>query len=427
MKRLEEIERLPAPALIPPFGPLQGIRVLSTGSLIGMPHAANMLADFGAEVIHVERPGVGDTYRMLAPLVRDGEKAISASWVQDARNRLSMTLELDMKIPEAKEIFLGLIKISDIWLENLVWLEKLGISDEMCMSVNPKLVIVHVSGFGRPEFGGIPEICKRGSYDMIGQAASCWLSLMGEPEPQPPMLARPWTNDYITGMFAVFGALLGYLHAQRTGEGQVVDVSQYEANARLLSDTFVSYLECGILRQRTGNKTQAFQPYDVYRSRDGRWVALGAFGPAVYERFIRAIGLDPSYFTWEECAASQEAVASPKGRELDRITREWIASRDAREVEQHMAKHRVPCSLVMDARDAFESPHWQSRENFVTYEDQTLKRDVRAFGIAPKLSKTPGRVWRGAPALGQDTEAILTRLLGYTREEVEALRQRGII
>lgn len=427
MKRLEEIGRVPAPALIPPFGPLQGIRVLSTGSLIGMPHAANMLADFGAEVIHVERPGVGDTYRMLAPLVRDGEKAVSASWVQDARNRLSMTLELDMGIPEAKEIFLGLIKISDIWFENLVWLEKLGITDEMCMGVNPKLVIVHVSGFGRPEFGGVPEVCKRGSYDMIGQAASGWLSLMGEPDPRPPMLARPWTNDYITGMFAVFGALLGYLHAQRTGEGQVVDVSQYEANARLLSDTFVSYLECGILRQRTGNKTPAFQPYDVYRSRDGRWVALGAFGPAVYERFIRAIGLDPGYFTWEECASSQEAVASPKGRELDRITREWIASRDAREVEQHMARYRVPCSLVMDARDAFESPHWQARENFVTYEDQTLKRNVRAFGITPKLSKTPGRVWRGAPALGQDTDAILTRLLGYTREEVEALRQRGII
>ncbi|MGB9791305.1 MAG: CaiB/BaiF CoA transferase family protein [Thermacetogeniaceae bacterium] len=427
MKRLEEIERIPAPALIPPFGPLQGMRVLSTGSLIGMPHAANMLADFGAEVIHVERPGVGDTYRMLAPLVKDGEKAVSASWVQDARNRLSMTLELDMKIPEAREIFLGLIKISDIWFENLVWLDKLGISDEMCLSVNPRLVIVHVSGFGRPEFGGVPEVCRRGSYDMIGQAASGWLSLMGEPDSQPPMLARPWTNDYITGMFAVFGALLGYLHAQRTGEGQVIDVSQYESNARLLSDTFVSYLECGVLRQRTGNKTPAFQPYDVYRSRDGRWVALGAFGPAVYERFIRAIGLDPGYFTWEECASSQEAVASPKGRELDRITREWVASRDALEVEQHMAKHRVPCSLVLNARDAFENPHWQARENFVTYEDQTLKRNVRAFGIAPKLNKTPGRVWRGAPALGQDTEAILTKLLGYTKEEVEDLRQRGII
>lgn len=427
MKRFNEIERIPAPALIPRFGPLQGMRVLATGSLIGVPHAANMLADFGAEVIHVERPGVGDTYRLLAPLVRNGEKAVSASWIQDARNRLSMTLKLDMRIPEAKEVFLGLIKISDLWFENLVWLEKLGLSDEMCLEVNPKLVIVHVSGFGRPEFGGLPEICERGSYDMIGQAASGWLNLMGDPDPRPPLLARPWTNDYITGMFAVFGALLGYLHAQRTGQGQVIDVSQYEANARLLSDTFVSYLEGGILRRRTGNRTTAFQPYDVYRSRDGRWVALGAFGPSVYQRFVRALGLDPGYFTWEECASSEDAVISPKGRRLDLLTREWIAGRTAREVEEHMAKHRVPCSLVLDARDAFEHPHWQARENFVTYEDQTLKKNVRAFGVVPKLSRTPGRVWRGAPALGQDTEAILTRLLGYGREEVEALRQKGII
>ncbi len=427
MKRLSEIKRIPAPALIPPFGPLQGMRVLSTGSLVGMPHAANMLADFGAEVIHVERPRVGDTYRKLAPFVRNGEKSIGASWIQDARNRLSLTLELDMKIPESREIFLGLIKISDLWFENLVWLEKLGISDEMCLEVNPKLVIVHVSGFGRPQFGGVPEVCDRGSYDMIGQAASGWLSLMGEPDPRPPLLARPWTNDYITGMCAVFGALIGYLHAQKTGRGQVIDVSQYEANARLLSDTFVSYLEAGILRQRTGNRTPAFQPYDIYRARDGRWVALGAFGPSVYERFIKAIGLDPGYFTWKECASSMEAVASPKGRELDRLTREWIGNRTAREVEEHMAKHRVPCSIVLDAKDAFEHPHWQARENFITYEDQTLKKSVRALGIVPKLSETPGRVWRGAPALGQDTEAVLSRLLGYSSEEIAALRQKDIV
>lgn len=427
MKSIEEMQRVPAPALIPKFGPLEGMRVLSTGSIVAMPHAANMLADFGAEVIHVERPkGGGDTYRTLAPFIKSGDKTVSSSWAQDARNRLSLSLEVNLKIPEVKEIFLGLIKNSDVWLENLVWIEKLGINDEMCFAVNPKLIIVHVSGYGRPQFGGIPEICDRGSYDMIGQAASGWMSLMGFPEPDPPSLAKPWSNDYISAMFAVFGALIAYVHAQKTGQGQVIDVAQYEANARVLCDTFVSYLEGGILRQRVGNKSPAFQPYDVFRAKD-RWVAIGAFGPNVYNRFIEALGLDVEHYTWKECASSVEAVSSAKGQELDRISREWVGARTALEVEEHMAKFKVPCSVVNDASDLATNPHWLAREDFIEYEDQTLGRKIKALGVVPKLSKTPGIVWRGAPVLGQDTEAILTKILGYSKTELDAFREKGII
>lgn len=426
MSRLEKITRVPAPALIPSFGPLRGIRVLSTGSIIAMPHAANMFADFGAEVIHVERPGYGDTYRTLAPFVQDGERKVSCSWAQDARNRLSLSLELNMEIPESREIFLGLIKNSDIWFENLVWLDKYGISDEMCLEINPRLVIVHVSGFGQPQFGGVPEVCERASYDMIGQCASGWTNLVGFPEPNPPSLIKPWSSDYYSALTAALAAMMAYWHVQQTGEGQVVDVAQFEANARVLSDTFVSYLSAGINRQRTGNKSPAFQPYDIFRAQD-RWVAVGAFGPAVYERFVKAIGLDPTYYTWKECASSIEAVASAKGQELDRITREWIGARTAREVEEHMARHKVPCTIVVSAKDAAESEHWHARGDFVEYEDQTLGRPIKALGIIPKFSKTPGQIWRGAPALGQDTEAILTTILGYTAAEIAELRQKKII
>lgn len=426
-RKPKETARVPAPALVPAFGPLQGIRVLSTGSIIAMPHAANMMADFGAEVIHVERPVYGDTYRTLAPFVRgeDG-KSVGASWAQDARNRLSLGLELDMNVPESREIFLGLIRNSDIWFENLVWLDKFGIRDEMCLEANPRLVIVHVSGFGRPEFGGVPEVCERGSFDMIGQAASGWLNLVGFPEPSPPSLVKPWSSDYFSALTALFAALAGYIHAQKTGQGQSIDVSQFEANARVLSDTFVSFLEAGLLRQRSGNKPPAFQPYDVFKAKD-RWVALGAFGPAVYERFLKALALDPERYNWKDCAGSIEAVASEKGQDLDRLIRAWIAERTAREVEEHMARHRVPCSIVADARDAFESSHWQSRGNFVEYEDQTLGRNIRALGIVPKFAATPGRVWRGAPSIGQDTEAILKTLLGYPDEKIRQLCDKGIV
>jgi crotonobetainyl-CoA:carnitine CoA-transferase CaiB-like acyl-CoA transferase len=422
-----ETQRVATPALVPAFGPLQGIRVLSTGSIIAMPHAPNMMADFGAEVIHVERPDYGDTYRTLAPFVKDGSgKTVGASWAQDARNRLSLTLELNMENPESREIFLCLIRNCDIWFENLVWLDKFGIRDEMCFEVNPRLVIVHVSGFGRPEFGGVPDVCDRGSFDMIGQAASSWMFLNGFPEPNPPSLTKPWSSDYYSALTALFAGLTGYIHAQKTGQGQSIDVSQFEANARVLSDTFVSFLEGGLLRQRSGNKPPAFQPYDVFKAKD-RWVALGAFGPAVYQRFVKALGLDAAKYNWKECAGSIEAVASEKGQELDRITRDWIAERTAQEVEDHMAGFRVPCSVVINAKDAFESPHWQSRKDFAQYEDQTLGRNVKALGIVPKFSATPGKVWRGAPALGQDTDAILKTFLGYSQERIGRLRAKRII
>jgi len=426
MTRLEKMQRVPTPALIPAFGPLQGIRVLSTGSIIAMPHAATLFADFGAEVIHVERPDYGDTYRTLAPFVKDGDKKVSSSWAQDARNRLSVAVELNMNIPDSREMFLGLIKNVDIWFENLVWLDKYGISDEMCLKVNPRLVIVHVSGFGRPQFGGVPEVCERPSYDMIGQCASGWTNLVGFPEPDPPSLIRPWSSDYYSALTAAFAAMTALRHVQQTGEGQVIDVAQFEANARVLSDTFVSYHSAGMNRQRTGNRSPAFQPYDIFRAKD-RWVAVGAFGPAVYERFVKAVGLDPSDYTWKECSSSIEAVSSEKGQELDRITREWVGQRTAKEVEEHMARFRVACTIVVSAKDADESEHWHARGNFVEYEDQTLGRNVKALGIIPKFSKTPGQIWRGAPALGQDTDRVLTTILGYSVASVAQMREKGLI
>ena len=158
--------------LIPEFGPFAGLRVLGTGSLIAMPFAASMLAEFGAQVIQIERPGTGDNFRLFGPVAETEHGRAGTAWIQDARNRLSMTLELNLRDPDTREIFMGLIRQTDIYMENMVWLEKLGIRDAELLEVNPKLVVVHISGFGRPEFGGLPELCNRASYDMIGQAFS---------------------------------------------------------------------------------------------------------------------------------------------------------------------------------------------------------------------------------------------------------------
>lgn len=413
--------------LIPEFGAFSGMRVLSSGSLVAMPHAANMLADFGAEVIHIERPGVGDTWRFMPPFAVHGEKQVSTTWAQDARNRLSMTLELDLKIPEAKEIFMGLIKESDIFMENMVWLDKYGITDEELLQVNPQLIIAHVSGFGRPQFGGEPEICDRASYDLIGQAYSGFMHLNGDSEPSIPAVTKPWANDYISALHCLFGVLAAYIARMQTGKGQVVDVAQFEASARIMADTFVSYTEANIIRTRTGSKNAAFQPFGIYQDVNGDYVAIGAFGAGVYARFVKAMGIDAEYFNHQESAATPKALSSAKGKELDQLITKWIGDRTAKEVEEQMAKFKVPCSKVNTAKDVVDNPHWLSRNNFINYEDQTLDKEIKALGIIPKLSGTPGKVWRGAPTLGQDTDEILTKLLGYSPEKIKELKNKKLI
>ncbi|WP_027718069.1 CaiB/BaiF CoA transferase family protein [Desulfovirgula thermocuniculi] len=427
MERWQTVERVPAPALIPKFGPLSGMRILLTGSIVAAPFGATILAEYGAELIHVERPNVGDPFRYQAPVIEKNGQRVSAGWIQEARNRLSLTLELNLNIPEVKDIFLGLIKNSDVWIENMVWVDKLGINDEMLFEVNPKLVIAHISGFGRPKFGGVPEECDRPSYDAIGQAEGGFMYLNGFPEPMPPMLAPSFVNDYITTMFMACGVLMAYINAQKTGKGQVVDIAQVEAMSKCLNDAFTQYFLLGMVKERFGNKIPIFQPANLYKTKDNKYVYIGAYGPVVYNRFLKALGLDPQKFPHEKAGASKEAVNSELGRELERITGEWVAARTAAEVKEQLTKHKVPCGIVKNIADLAASEHYQKRGNFIEYEDQTLGQTVRAFGFCPKMSETPPQVWRGAPRLGQDTEAILKRLLGYSDDEIAAFRAKGII
>jgi crotonobetainyl-CoA:carnitine CoA-transferase CaiB-like acyl-CoA transferase len=427
MEKWKTIERIPAPALIPMFGPLSGIRILLTGSIVAAPFGATLLAEYGAELIHVERPKIGDQFRYQAPVIEKNGDVVSAGWIQEARNRLSLTLELNLKIPEVKDIFLGLVKNSDIWIENMVWLDKLGINDEMLMEVNPKLVIVHISGFGRPMFGGVPEECNRPSYDAIGQAEGGFMYLNGFPEPMPPMLAPSFVNDYITTMFMTCGALMAYINAQKTGKGQIVDVAQVEAMSKCLNDAFTQYFLLGMVKERFGNKIPIFQPANLYKTKDNKYVFIGAYGHVVYNRFLKALDLDPERYPHEKAGASKEAVNSELGKELERITSEWISSRTAEEVKKQLTQHKVPCGIVKSIADLAESEHYQKRGNFIEYEDQTLGQMVKAFGFCPKMSDTPPQVWRGAPRLGQDTDLILKTLLGYTDDEIAEFREKGII
>ncbi|MHA7802547.1 CaiB/BaiF CoA transferase family protein [Aerococcus tenax] len=410
--------------LIPEYGPLHGVRILGLGSIVAMPHAGNLLADLGAEFIQIERPGMGDSLRMLAPFSK--KTKVSNGWMQDARNRLSITLESNLNNEDAKAVFLDLIKEVDIFMDNMVWLKKLGIDDDEMLEANPKLVICHISGFGQEAFGGEEGVSGRASFDMIGQAYGGFLNLNGEPD-GAPMVVKPYLNDYVSALNATYGVLAAYIHAQKTGKGQVVDVAQYEAMARILCDTFVTYTENGEDKERTGNKTTAFQPYGLFFDKNGEYVVVGAFGRNVYNRFLEAVGFDKEYFAYEVAGNGVDAVMSERGQELDQKIKEWCSQRTAKEIEDTLNAHRVPASKVNKASDALNSEHFKARNNFVTYTDQTSGEEVTAFGVVQHMSETPGKVWRGAPAMGQDNELVYGELLGYSEEKIAELKEKGLI
>ncbi|WP_088225010.1 CoA transferase [Desulfosporosinus sp. FKB] len=427
MERWKEIERIPAPALVPTYGPLTGMRVLMTGSIVAAPFCASLLGEYGAEVIHIERPKAGDPYREQAPVIKRGDKRVSAGWIQEARNKLSLTLEINLKIPESREIFLSLIKNCDVWVENMVWTEKLGITEKILLEVNPKLVIAHISGFGRPQFGGILSECDRPSYDPIGQAEGGYMFVNGFPEPSPPSHAATFINDYLTAMFAANGILMAYIHAQKTGQGQAVDVAQIEAMSKVLNDTFVQYFLLGRIRERKGNKVAIFQPGNLFKTKDNKYLYIGAYGPAVYGRFVKALGLDLNKYSHEAAGGSVEAINSELGLELNQIATEWVAARDAEKAKEYLLSLKVPCGIVRTSAELAASEHYQKRGNFIQYFDETLEENVKAFGFCPKMSETPAQVWRGAPKIGQDTDKILHTLLGYSESEIAVFKEKGII
>jgi crotonobetainyl-CoA:carnitine CoA-transferase CaiB-like acyl-CoA transferase len=393
------------------------VKILSTGTLIAQPFAAHLAAAFGAEVIHVEHPsGTVDPWRTLdAPVEADGV-SVSTSFIQERRNAFYVTL--DLSVPDGRALFLRLVRARDIWMESSKpgTYAKWGLSDEIVLETNPSLVITHVSGYGQ---SGHADYLGRASYDMIGQAFGGLMHQTGFPDPEPPVRAAPYTGDYISALFALWSSLAAYIHRLKTGQGQVIDVAQFEAVHQILAGTMVQYFTTGTLRERTGNKSPAFQPYDAFRARDG-WVVLGAVG-AVFDRACKVVGVDP-----RTCAAAKTDVNSPAGREFDAHVRGWIGARTTEEVVRAFNAAQVPCCPVMTARDMAEDQHYRARQAHIEWEDLQIG-PVKGTGVAPKFSRTPGKIWRGSVPVGHDNDLVYRELLGLREQELADLRRRRVV
>jgi crotonobetainyl-CoA:carnitine CoA-transferase CaiB-like acyl-CoA transferase len=422
-------EKISTPLFPPRYGPLSGIRLLVAGNIVAGPIVGILLGDLGAEVIQIEKPGTGDVQRLIPPFYEANGKKIGGEFVCIHRNELSVAL--DMKSDEGKGIFYELIKQSNIFVENLVWLEeRYGIRDADIFKANPKITIVHISGYGRPEFGGDPEKCKRGSYDIISEAYSGWCKVASTREYEVYRLPL-YAGDYVTALLGAMAALAAYIHAQKTGEGQVVDASQFESIARIIEMYPTMYYNLGILREAEGvHRVFNQQPYGFYRTKDG-WVAIGAVGVLTFQRFIKALtdatGANLEGFTYENSSGTPEMLNSPKGRELDRILTEYLKDHTREEMVEYFNGYNVPCSIVSTPDSMLKDEHWLKRGDIVEVEDLTTGTLVKQIGIVPKFSKTPGRIWRGVPRLGEDTKEVLKRLVGLSDEKCKQLREKGVI
>jgi crotonobetainyl-CoA:carnitine CoA-transferase CaiB-like acyl-CoA transferase len=418
---VKRLERPPTPCITPTFGPLEGIRVVGTGCLVAQPYIGTKLAEFGAEVIHVERPG-GDVFRFTAPQLTRGPRPHGCDEAEVTKNKLS--LGLDLKQARGLELLMGLWKISDVWMESSMpgTLDRSGITSELALAVNPSLVIVRVSSYGQY---GSEEYLGRAGYDAIAQAYGGMMNLTGDPA-GPPQRAKTYTGDYITALTGWASTMMALWEVKKSGRGQVVDLAQYEAVAQTNGNTLPLFTGEGVVYGHAGNRAAGFQPYDTFKCSDG-WVYIGALGGPIYDRVPKFLNLDPVEYSYDACSKDDGAVNSEKGRELDRRLREYCAARTSLEVETELNAAKIACARVYNTRDQYNDQHYAAREMTVPVLDRQSGVPIRVYGVVPKMSLTPGRIWRGAPSVGDDTTDILAAMLGLSETEIDALYAEQIV
>jgi succinyl-CoA:(S)-malate CoA-transferase subunit B len=396
---------------------LTGVKVLDLATFLAAPMCATLLGEFGAEVIKVEQPRIGDDLRRLGRPA--ATNAPSYWWLVEARNKKSITCNL--REPEGQRLVKQLVVDAHVVTENFRpgTLERWGLGWDELAAVNPRLVLVRISAFGqtgpyreRPGFGRIAAAVGGLSY------------VSGYPDRPPVTPGTPTVPDYLAGVFGAFGAMVALRHAEQTGQGQVVDVALYEPILRVLDDVIAVYGGTGRVRERIGSGTESVVPHDHYQARDGRWIAIACTNDRMFLRLLAAMGRS-------DLAADPRVTTMPARLEhrayVDGLVATWVGERDAVAALQALAEAEVPSSPVMSVRDLFADPQVSARHNIMSVAAGALGM-LAMPGVVPTLSATPGQVrWPGPPTPGEHNEEIYCGRLGLSAAELERLRTRGIV
>ncbi len=394
--------------------PLAGIRVLDAATFVAAPFAASILSEFGAEVIKVENPEGGDPWRRYGtPTNRDND---TLAWLSEGRNRTS--LPIDLRQPRGADLFLELVRHSDVVCENFRpgTMEKWGLGWDELHTANPRLIMLRVSGFGQTG-----PYRDRPGFARIAQAFSGLTHLAGMPDGPPVTPGSTSLADYTTGLFGAIGVLLALRERESSGEGQFVDIGLYEATWRLLDEMAPAYAAHGTVRGREGTGTALACPHGHFQTRDGHWIAIACTSDRMFERLCRVMDrLD----LWQRFPRNADRVEHRV--EVDGQVSSFTTGIDRAELLRRCSDGDVPCGPVNTVADIFQDPQFDSRDNLVTLHAPTIG-DIVVPGVLPKLSRTPGSLKALGPALADGAAEILTDILGLTPEAIAQLEEIGVI
>ncbi|MGA9798270.1 MAG: CoA transferase [Terriglobales bacterium] len=394
---------------------LAKLKVLDISTFVSAPFAAACLAEFGAEVLKIEKPGTGDSLRELGTPSPTGD---SYFWLSEARNKKCITL--DLRKPQGAEIFRRMVKKADVVIENFRpgTLEKWGLGFNDLLAINPGLVMLRISAYG--EKG--PKSHLPG-FARIAQAYAGLTYLVGRPD-TPPLIAGSTTlADYISGLYGAFGILLALRVRDQTGRGQYIDIGLHDGIFRFLDEIACVYDKTGEVRERMGTETPSSTPHSHYPTKDGKWVAIACTNDKMFERLANVMGQP-------DLARSDQYGVKPKrlvARErINQIVSEWTSRFDRDEVIDLCCSGDVPCGPVNSIAEIFAEEQFWVRDTLTRVAHEYMG-DLAVPGVVPRLSGTPGKIEHLGGKLGESNSEVFRDWLDMDETELAALEKAGVI
>lgn len=395
-------------------GALSDLRVIEMGQLLAGPFCGQLLGDFGAEIIKVEPPEVGDPMRQWG---REKPHGKSLWWPVVARNKKSITVNL--RVEEGQKIIKDLVRSSDILIENFRpgTLERWNLDYDALSKINPRLIMVRVSGYGQTG-----PYSKRAGFGAIGEAMGGLRYVSGDPSSQPSRMGIS-IGDEIAAMHACLGALMAVHARERTGRGQVVDSAIYEAVLNMMESLVTEYDVAGYTRERTGPIIPNVAPSNVFETKDQKLILIAANQDGVFSRLCKVmekpkLSSDDRYSSHSARGKNQE--------ELDNLINKWTKTKDLKEVEKLCNDNGIPAGLIYRAKDMIEDAHFKARDAIIDIEHPEFGQ-IKMQNVAPKLSSNPGEVRRVGPGLGEHNNYVFIEILKRTKEEMKSLKENGVI
>ena len=392
-------------------GALKGLKVIELGQLIAGPFCGQLLGDMGADVVKIEPPLVGDPMRVWG----NGEHKVW--WEVIGRNKRSVTANL--RVAEGQDLARRLLAEADIMIENFKpgTMEKWGLGPEALHAINPRLIIVRMSGYGQDG-----PYSSRAGFGGIGEAMGGWRAIVGDPD-RPPSRMGVSIGDSLAATYGCMGALAALRVREQTGRGQVVDSALYEAVLQVMESLVPEYDVMGIMRERSGSYLKGIAPSNVYRCADGEFM-IGANGDAIFARLCAAMGR-PELATSERYAT--HTARGINQIELDALIEDWTSTLTVDQVEALMIEHSIPAGRIFRGPDMLADPHFEAREAIIAV-PHPVHGEVRMQNCFPKLSDTPSSVHRAASrSPGEHNAEVYGERLGLSQAALDELAARGIV